>query len=467
MDPHTQGVARVHPLTTFTDLFLRPGPAALCPYPEATCGAEPRRDYRGGVNADLTRTGADSTDNHTAGSTDSAWRREHFVSLLRFAEGSIREDGAACWLDDAGRPDTSHPVETWITARMAHIFAVGQLLGVSGAGTHAERAIAGLRDVLGDAEFGGWLAARGEGEELVGTKEAYAHAFVVLAASTGKIAGVPGAVELLTDALAVLDARFWEPEQQLHLDERSRDWSSTSDYRGVNANMHSVEALLAAHAATGDAVWLDRAAAIGDRVISWAEGNEWRIPEHFDAAWTPQLEYNADRPHDPFKPYGATPGHGLEWARLLLQIDAEAGTEGRRTAAAASLFDRAVADGWDAAHGGGFVYTTDWTGTPVEPRRFHWVAAEAVSTAHVLGRVTGEERYNALEAEWWGWIRTYLVDDEQGSWHHELDTENHPSGRTWVGKPDVYHAAQAAILPELPLTGSFAASAQRAGQILA
>src|SRR5690606_26847470 len=145
-----------------------------------------------------------------------------------------------------------------------------------------------------------------------------------------KIAGVPGAVELLTDALAVLDARFWEPEQQLHLDERSRDWSSTSDYRGVNANMHSVEALLAAHAATGDAVWLDRAAAIGDRVISWAEGNEWRIPEHFDAAWTPQLEYNADRPHDPFKPYGATPGHGLEWARLLLQIDAEAGTEGRR-----------------------------------------------------------------------------------------------------------------------------------------
>src|SRR5690606_41030261 len=81
----------------------------------------------------------------------------------------------------------------------------------------AELGIAGLRDVLGDAEFGGWLAARGEGEELVGTKEAYAHAFVVLAASTGKIAGVPGAAELLTDALAVLDARCWEPEQPVHL----------------------------------------------------------------------------------------------------------------------------------------------------------------------------------------------------------------------------------------------------------
>ncbi|MFI6425523.1 AGE family epimerase/isomerase [Promicromonospora sp. NPDC050880] len=419
------------------------------------------------MNADMTRTGAESTSSQAAGIADPTWRREHFVSLLRFAEASLREDGAACWLDDAGRPDASHPVETWITSRMAHIFAVGHLLGVEGAGEHAARAITGLREVLADAEFGGWLASRGEGDDVVGTKEAYAHAFVVLAASTGKVAGVAGAAELLTEALAVLDARFWEPEHQLHLDERSRDWASASDYRGVNANMHSVEALLAAHAATGDGLWLDRAAAIGDRVVSWAESNDWRIPEHFDASWQPLLEYNADRPHDPFKPYGATPGHGLEWARLLLQIDAEAGTAGRRTRAASALFERAVEDGWDAEHGGGFVYTTDWSGTPVEPRRFHWVAAEAVATANVLGRVTGEERYVRLEGEWWGWIQEHLIDAAQGSWHHELDTENRPSGRTWIGKPDVYHAAQAVILSELPLTGSFAASAQQAGQILA
>jgi sulfoquinovose isomerase len=418
------------------------------------------------VNADITRTGADSTSNQPATTSESAWRRDHFVSLLRFAEASVRADGAACWLDDHGRPDSSHPVETWITSRMAHIFAVGHLLGVSGADEHAARAIRGLEDVLGDPEFGGWLAARGDGDEVVGTKQAYAHAFVVLAASSGKVAGIAGASDLLTKALAVLDARFWEPEQGLHLDERSRDWSETSDYRGVNANMHSVEALLAAHAATGDRLWLDRAAAIGDRVVSWAQANDWRIPEHFDAAWNPLLEYNADRPHDPFKPYGATPGHGLEWSRLLLQIDAEAGTSGRRTEAAVALFERAVADGWDP-EGGGFVYTTDWSGTPVEARRFHWVAAEAVATAQVLGRVTGEARYAELEAEWWAWIQANLIDAEHGSWHHELDTENQPSGRTWIGKPDVYHAAQAVILPELPLTGSFAASAQRAGQILA
>ncbi|MFC8942988.1 AGE family epimerase/isomerase, partial [Streptomyces griseoincarnatus] len=178
------------------------------------------------MNADSTRSGAGSTSTQPAGTTDSAWRREHFVSLLRFAEGSIREDGAACWLDDDGRPDRMHPVETWITSRMAHIFAVGHLLGVSGADEYAARAISGLQNVLADPEFGGWLASRGEGDDLVGTKQAYAHAFVVLAASTGKVAGIAGASELLTRALAVLDARFWEPEQKLHLDERSRDWSA-------------------------------------------------------------------------------------------------------------------------------------------------------------------------------------------------------------------------------------------------
>ena len=58
-----------------------------------------------------------------------------------------------------------------------------------------------------------------------------------------------------------------------------------------------------------------------------AEANRWRLPEHFDADWNALLEFNADRPADPFKPYGATVGHGLEWARLFLHLEA-AGAKG-------------------------------------------------------------------------------------------------------------------------------------------
>ena len=62
-----------------------------------------------------------------------------------------------------------------------------------------------------------------------------------------------------------------------------------------------------------------RAGRIIDHVIQWAEDNSWRIPEHFTREWVADLDCNRDRPDDPFKPYGATPGHGIEWARLITQ----------------------------------------------------------------------------------------------------------------------------------------------------
>ncbi len=408
-----------------------------------------------------------TTDDATRQTTapDASWRRQQFLDLVEFGRASLREDGGAYWLDDDGRPVVDRPVETWITSRMAHTFALAHLLGVPGAGEAADRALDGLRHHLADPAHGGWFASRGPADDdLVGTKQAYAHAFVVLAAATAAVAGRQGARALLEEALTTLDERFWEPEHRLLLDERSADWTVVDPYRGVNANMHGVEALLAAFDATGEGEWLTRAGAIADRVVGWAAANGWRIPEHFDERWNVRLELNADRPDDPFKPYGATPGHGLEWARLLLQLDVAAGTPGRRTSAATSLFDRAAADGWD---GDGFAYTTGWDGRPVVARRFHWVAAEAVATAEVLHGVTGEQRFADSAERWWRWIDAHLVDHERGSWHHELDTENRPSGRTWIGKPDVYHAAQAVILPELPLAGSFAEAARRAGPILA
>ena len=91
------------------------------------------------------------------------------------------------------------------------------------------------------------------------------------------------------------------------------------DYRGLNANMHTVEAFLAAGDVTGDKKYHIRAGRIIDHVIQWAEDNSWRIPEHFTKEWVADLDCNRDRPDDPFKPYGATPGHGIEWARLITQ----------------------------------------------------------------------------------------------------------------------------------------------------
>ncbi len=43
-----------------------------------------------------------------------------------------------------------------------------------------------------------------------------------------------------------------------------------------------------------------------------------------------------------------------------------------------------------------------------------------------------------------------LIDRERGSWHRELDPTNPPSSAVRPGKPDLYHAFQATLLPRLP-----------------
>lgn len=356
---------------------------------------------------------------------------------------------------------------------MTHVFSLALLAGERPAAagpdtaaqrTLAEHGVAALLDgPLADAEHGGWRAAASGDDAKLG----YGHAFVVLAGSSATAAGIDGGEDLLDRALDVLGRHFWDADHGMVVDRWDPAWSTLDPYRGVNANMHAVEALLAAGDVTGDPVWHERAAAISARVVGWAGANGWRVPEHFDEQWQPLLEHNRDRPADPFQPYGATVGHGLEWARLLVAVDLTLGAAapGGLVDAAVALADRAVADGWAADGSTGFVYTTDWEGRPVVRSRMHWVAAEAVAAADVLRRVTRDERWTGAGAQWWRWIDEHLVDHDHGSWRHELDEDNRPAAEVWPGKPDVYHAYQAALLPELPVVPSFAAALAAAGGI--
>ncbi|WP_062529281.1 AGE family epimerase/isomerase [Demequina rhizosphaerae] len=404
---------------------------------------------------------------------DAAYLAAQRADLLRFAHGSAADDGFG-WLGETGRVDRTRPVELWISCRMTHVAALGMLAAeppapggpdAAALGAMAAHGVRALRRRLRDPEHDGWFAAMVDGVPTVTTKQAYGHAFVVLAASSAVAADVTGARQLLEDALEVSLTHFWDEEEGLSVEEWDAGWRKLDRYRGVNANMHTVEAYLAAGDVTGQREWHERAGRIAGRVAGWARGNDWRIPEHFDAAWRPMLEHHRDEPAHPFRPYGATVGHGLEWARLLLSVDLtlwEDAPPGLREAAVA-LYDRAVADGWDADGEPGFVYTTDWSGAPVVRERMHWVLAEAVNAAEALRQVTGEARYAEDAATWWAYADRYLVDHEHGSWHHELDPSNRPAGTVWPGKPDVYHAYQAALLPALPLVPSFAAALRSGG----
>lgn len=383
-----------------------------------------------------------------------SWVRAEPARLLGFAARAAHPDGGFAWLGEAGEPVLDRPVETWITCRMTHVFALASLQGVAGAADQVAYGVEALTGLLRDAEHGGWYAST-----TLSEKRAYEHAFVVLAASSAVAAGADGAEPLLAEALEVFDRRFWEPGPGLVADVWDRDWTHLEDYRGANANMHTVEALLAAADVTGDPARAGRALSIVDKLVHGeARAHGWRLPEHYDADWHVRLEFNRDEPAHPFRPFGATVGHLFEWARLAVHLGRALGDAAPEWLVpdAEALFATAAGDGWAVDGRPGFVYTTDFAGVPVVRTRLHWVVAEAIAAAWTLHQATGDPAYLERFREWCAHAEACFVDRERGSWHHELDPENRPAATVWAGKPDVYHAYQATLLPVLPAAASFA-----------
>ena len=387
------------------------------------------------------------------------WLEAEGDRLLEFGRASRNPDGGFAWLDEAGRPDLRRPVELWVTCRMTHVYCLGDLMGRPGCGRLADHGVEALLGRMRDRHHGGWYAQVGPDGPVARDKTAYEHAFVLLAASSAVASGRYGGEELLDLALATELDHFWDDEYGMVREQWDESFSTLDGYRGVNANMHTVEALLAAADVADDDTLRERAGRVVTRVVhELAAGHSWRIPEHFDDTWTPQLEYNRDQPAHAFRPYGATIGHWLEWARLTLHLRAALGSSAPDwlLSDARSLFDNAVAEGWSVDGADGFVYTVDWEGRPVVRERMHWVAAEATMTAAALHAATGDPSYAQWYRTWWDHIADRFLDRAGGSWHHELSPANRPSSTTWQGKPDVYHAFQATLVPRLPLAPTLA-----------
>ena len=400
--------------------------------------------------------------------------------LLEFGKQFPSPDGGSYYLGSDGMPIKSRPRETWITARMLHVYSIGAMAEIKDCRELAEAALLGLKGELKDKENGGWYAGivhpddpgvmrNSSGAWILPGKQCYAHAFVILAGCSAVKAGLEGADEFVKEAMQIYDRYFWDPKAGLSCDFWDTEFKVCDDYRGLNANMHSVEAFLAVHDILGNREYMDRAGSIVRHTLVWAKENDYRLPEHYTSDWKPILNLNKERPDDPFKPYGATPGHGMEWARLITQWAlTEFGCEeknGRVVPGAGGadfikdaekLYQRAVSDGWNADGAEGFVYTTDWDGTPVVHDRMHWTLAEAINTSAVLYKVTGKEEYQKDYAMYLSYLEEKVLDSSCGSWYHQLDENNSLKENVWPGKPDLYHAFQAMIIPHISANKSIA-----------
>ena len=387
--------------------------------------------------------------------THHRWLAGESDRLLDFAAGSVVPDGFG-WLDAAGavRPDA--PTELWVTTRMTYLFALGALSGRPGAAPLSAHGIRALRGDFHDDRYGGWYTSIRDHRPVDDSKQAYETAFVVLAASAALTAGVDRARPLHDEALEVIDTHFWSAQYAVSADARSRDFRVLDPYRGANANMHLTEAYLAAAYALDDEQYRRRALSIATRLIhGQARAAGWRLPEHYDTGWAPLLDYHQDEPRHPRQPYGVTPGHLLEWSRLLVNLEQSlAEPPSWLLDHAVHLFDRGMADGWDDRVPG-LVYTVDHQGRPLVRERLHWVVAEGISAAATLGQRTGEQRFEQWYRRLWDWAAEFLVDPS-GGWHNEVDQAGRPSARLWDGKPDTYHPFQATLVGRLPLSSSVA-----------
>lgn len=383
-----------------------------------------------------------------------AFLEEIRKNLLEFGRQFPAPDGSSYYLGDDGTPWKDRNRETWITSRMLHVYSIGTMLGDKESKSLAENALRGLKGALKDTEHGGWYSGLRADGKILPNKQCYAHAFVILSASSAMLAKIDGAEELLKEALELFDLRFWDEKEKLCVDTWNTEFTVLDDYRGLNANMHTVEAFLAVADALSDEKYRQRAGGIIEHVIKWFSENSFRIPEHFTKDWKEDLECNKEQPADQFKPYGATPGHGIEWARLISQwalstyrTEGSSILTGKYVEAAEALYNRAIKDAWNVDGAEGLVYTTDWEGKPVIHDRMHWTLAEAINTSSVLWQITNNQRYANDYSKFMKYLDEKVLDHENGSWFHQLNEKNEVIGTVWPGKSDLYHAFQATWIP--------------------
>ena len=398
-----------------------------------------------------------------------AWLLGQAQRLLDFFRASLDETGHFVELDDNGQPvrargaSQSVPAQSLlIVARAVHCYALGELLGVPGCGPIVDRGLDVLWNEHRDTKAGGYLQAVGATGPVDSMKAAYSHAFVLLARRAhSPRATMPGSstTTCARSSTSTSGPRTTAPSRESF----TSNWDEREPYRGANSNMHLCEAFLAAADSTGDGALADRASRIAKLLIDGhARARGWMLPEHYDPAWQPRLDYNHDRFDDEFRPYGVTPGHLLEWSRLLLSTWIATGeNDGWLREAAGALFEHAVNVGWDDEHGG-LSYTVDFDGSPANPDHYWWPIAEGIGASAFFLQLTGDALYESWYRKFWDFAGSHLIDYAHGGWFPEFDPTNRRKVGLWYGKPDLYHALQSCLLPLLPPAPSLAGALRSA-----
>lgn len=313
------------------------------------------------------------------------------------------------------------------TSRHIYTFSVGALLdGPEWCKEGAEHGLRFLESYHLDKENGGYFTELSGQEVIDSSKNAYGHAFTLLAASMAAKAGISGADKVIEDVYQTMEQHFWEEEHRLYKDIANADWSHFSSYRGQNANMHSCEAMLSAYEATGDKKYLKRAHELAESVANKLanQSGGW-IWEHFDEQWNADFQYSNEtnnETRDEFRPIGFIPGHQFEWCKLFVWLD-KYQNEAWLVDKAEALFQDTWNKSWDEKYGG-FIYALTQQFDILDGNKNYWVQAEAIATCAMLAARTDNETYWDRYRQVFQYCDDHLIDHQFGGWYALLSRQN-------------------------------------------
>ncbi|MGE4610836.1 MAG: AGE family epimerase/isomerase [Paracoccaceae bacterium] len=368
----------------------------------------------------------------------SAFLNEHISQTLAFYEDiAVDPDGGFfnCF-EDGGRiydRDLRHLVST-----CRFIFNYSLAFRKRGEPRHRDKALHGLAylEKLHRQPNGSYAWQLRNGEVIERQVMAYGHAYVMIATAFALDSGIEEARAILNHIWEFMEEHFWDSEHGAYADEYNADMTQLSSYRGQNANMHSCEGCIAAYRATGEARYLERAEALARKfTVELADQTDGVIWEHYHTDWTPDYEYNKDKPNDLFKPWGIQPGHLVEWARLLLTLDALR-PQSWYLDRSIELYGKAMQHGRDEELGG-LIYGFSPDGTICAREKYYWVHSETTATAWRLFCRTRAETYRKDYHDVWQYAWDHLIDHEHGAWFRvltpegrKIDNQKSPPGKT-------------------------------------
>lgn len=330
-------------------------------------------------------------------------------------------------LDFSGAP-LSTPKRMRTMARQVYAFAAARQRGWDGP---ADELIAhGLAFMAGKgrSDAGGWVRALNpDGSIADASEDAYDHACVLLALAHAHACGHPDALRLGCETLTFIDAHVADPQSGGLFETPER-----SDERRSNPHMHMLEALLAWHAATGDADFLRRADAIVRLFRDhFFDPDSWTLGEYFDAGW---------RPASGERGQWTEPGHHFEWASLLVDF-AERSGQMDLTTPARRLYGSAISNGLNRATGLAYGAVSR-EALPLDRMSRSWPQAEAIKAAIALDRVAGPDLKPEVEQRLGQLFRWHIDAAPTGMWIDRID-ERGRSRATDVPASIFYHLVTA------------------------